>query len=47
MLNEGRQLIQTAPWLMVFPGLAIASVVAIFNLWGDSLRDIMDPRKAN
>ena len=47
MLNEGRQLIQTAPWLMIFPGLAIASVVAIFNLWGDSLRDIMDPRKAN
>ena len=47
MLNEGRQLIQTAPWLIIFPGLAIASVVAIFNLWGDSLRDIMDPRKAN
>ena len=47
MLNEGRQLNQTAPWLMIFPGLAIASVVAIFNLWGDSLRDIMDPRKAN
>ena len=47
MLNEGRQLIQTAPWLMIFPGLAIASVVAIFNLWGDSLRDVMDPRKAN
>ena len=47
MLNEGRQLIQTAPWLMIFPGLAIASVVAIFNLWGDSLRDILDPRKAN
>ena len=47
MLNEGRQLIQTAPWLMIFPGLAIASVVAVFNLWGDSLRDIMDPRKAN
>ena len=47
MLNEGRQLIQTAPWLMIFPGLAIASVVAVFNLWGDSLRDILDPRKAN
>ena len=47
MLNEGRQLIQTAPWLMIFPGLAIASVVAVFNLWGDSSRDILDPRKAN
>ena len=47
MLNEGRQLIQTAPWLMIFPGLAIVIVVAVFNLWGDSLRDIMDPRKVN
>ena len=47
MLNEGRQLIQTAPWLMIFPGLAIVIVVAVFNLWGDSLRDIMDPCKAN
>ena len=47
MLNEGRQLIQTAPWLMIFPGLASVIVVAVFNLWGDSLRDIMDPRKAN
>lgn len=47
MLNEGRQHIQTAPWLMLYPGLAILIVVAIFNLWGDSLRDIMDPQRAN
>lgn len=45
MLNEGRQYIQTAPWLMVYPGLAIFLVVAIFNLWGDSLRDVLDPRQ--
>ncbi len=45
MLNEGRQYIQTAPWLMVYPGLAIFIVVAIFNLWGDSLRDLLDPRQ--
>lgn len=45
MLNEGRQYIQTAPWLMIYPGLAIFIVVAIFNLWGDSLRDLLDPRK--
>ena len=44
MLNEGRQYIQTAPWLMVWPGMAIFLVVAIFNLWGDSLRDILDPQ---
>lgn len=47
MLNEGRQVIQTAPWVMIFPGVAILVVVAIFNLWGDSLRDIMDPQRAN
>lgn len=45
MLNEGRQYIQTAPWLMIYPGVAIFIVVAIFNLWGDSLRDILDPRQ--
>ena len=45
MLNEGRQYIQTAPWLMVYPGAAIFIVVATFNLWGDSLRDVLDPRQ--
>ena len=44
MLNEVRQYIQTAPWLMIYPGMAIFVVVAIFNLWGDSLRDVLDPR---
>lgn len=44
MLNEGRQQLQTAPWLMVFPGLAIFISVVIFNLWGDALRDVLDPR---
>ena len=47
MLNEGRQSLQTAPWLMLFPGAAIVIVVAVFNLWGDALRDYLDPRKAN
>ena len=47
MLNEGRANLLDSPWLMIFPGLAIAFVVSVFNLWGDSLRDIMDPRKAN
>lgn len=44
MLNEGRQQLQTAPWLMIFPGIAIFMTVAIFNLWGDALRDVLDPR---
>lgn len=44
MLNEGRACMQTAPWLMIFPGLAILVVVVVFNMLGDSLRDILDPK---
>lgn len=44
MLNEGRACMQTAPWMMIFPGLAIFVVVVIFNMLGDSLRDILDPK---
>ena len=43
MLSEGRAYLQTAPWMMFFPGLAVFIVVAVFNLLGDSLRDILDP----
>ena len=45
LLNEGRAQFQSAPWLMMFPGLAIFITVVIFNLWGDSLRDVLDPRQ--
>ena len=45
MLNEGRQQLRAAPWLMFFPGLAIFITVVVFNLWGDSLRDVLDPRQ--
>lgn len=45
MLNEGRQQLQTAPWLMIFPGLSIFITVVVFNLWGDALRDVLDPRR--
>lgn len=45
MLNEGRSYIMTAPWLIMFPGVAIFIVVAIFNLLGDSVRDILDPKQ--
>lgn len=44
MLNEGRSCLENAPWMMIFPGLAIFIVVVIFNLLGDSLRDVLDPR---
>lgn len=44
MLNEGRSFMQDAPWMMLFPGLAIFIVVVVFNLLGDSLRDVLDVR---
>ena len=44
MLNEGRNYMQTAPWLMIFPGLAIFITVVVFNMLGDNLRDILDPK---
>ena len=37
MLNEGRACMQSAPWLMIFPGLAIFVVVVVFNMLGDSI----------
>ena len=44
MLNEGRQFIQNAPWMTIFPGAAIFVVVMVFNLLGDAFRDYLDPR---
>ncbi len=46
MLSESRGLAEIAPWLMVFPGLAIMLGVLGFNLLGDGLRDVLDPRAA-
>ena len=43
MLNEGRTYLETAPWISVFPGLAIMAAVLAFNLIGDGLRDVLDP----
>lgn len=45
MLNEGRTYLVKSPWLMVYPGIAIVVVVVVFNLLGDSLRDILDPKQ--
>ncbi|TPM49688.1 ABC transporter permease [Mesorhizobium sp. B2-2-3] len=44
MLSDSRNLMETAPWLMIFPGLAIMISILGFNLLGDALRDILDPR---
>ena len=43
MLNEGRSYMQSAPHLMIFPGLMIMITVLAFNLVGDGLRDAWDP----
>jgi peptide/nickel transport system permease protein len=44
MVSAGRTYIETAWWISVFPGLAIAAVVLAFNLMGDWLRDHLDPK---
>ncbi|MBQ41628.1 MAG: peptide ABC transporter permease [Gemmatimonadetes bacterium] len=44
MLNSGRELLVKAPWVMTFPGLAIFTVALGFNLFGDGLRDALDPK---
>lgn len=44
MLMDGKSVIETAPWLSVYPGLAILITVLGYNLLGESLRDIFDPR---
>jgi peptide/nickel transport system permease protein len=45
MIFEGAHLyLETAPWLTIFPGLALATVVLAFALLGDALRDALDPR---
>ncbi len=44
MIRDGQQFITTKPWICFFPGLAIIITVLGFNLLGDGLRDILDPR---
>ena len=44
MLSEGRKYMQSAPWMIIYPGMMIVLHVMVFNLLGDRLRDILDPR---
>ena len=44
MLSSGRQYMELAPGVTVYPGLAIAITVLAFNFLGDGLRDALDPR---
>ena len=44
MSGEGRNIFVLAPWLVIFPGFAITITVLVFNLFGDTVRDVLDPR---
>jgi ABC-type dipeptide/oligopeptide/nickel transport system permease subunit len=44
MLSQGRAYMRTVPWLVIFPGVAVSLLIMSFNLLGDGLRDVMDPR---
>ncbi|RQD69147.1 MAG: ABC transporter permease [Halanaerobium sp. MSAO_Bac5] len=45
MLNRGQEYLVQAPWMSIFPGLAIVITVLSFNILGDALRDALDPRQ--
>jgi peptide/nickel transport system permease protein len=45
MINEGRADMFGAPWVVVFPALAIAIAIVGFNMLGDGIRDLFDPRR--
>lgn len=44
MLSGGRDYLDTSPFITIFPGLAIFFTVLVFNLFGDGLRDVLDPK---
>jgi peptide/nickel transport system permease protein len=44
MLSTAQATVQIDPWYMLFPGLAIFITVLAFNLFGDGLRDALDPK---
>ena len=46
MMSGGRSMLQTYPWLVLSPGVAIFLTVVIFNLLGDTVRDYMDPKNS-
>lgn len=46
MMSSGRSMLQTYPWIVLSPGIAIFISVVIFNLLGDTIRDYMDPKNS-
>ena len=45
MMSNGRSMLQTSPWVILAPGFAIFITVMVFNLLGDTVRDVLDPRR--
>lgn len=45
MMSNGRSMLQTSPWVILAPGCAIFLTVMVFNLLGDTVRDLLDPRQ--
>ena len=46
MLSEGKNYMYSSPWMLLFPGLVILLNVVIFNLLGDSIQDLMNPKES-
>ncbi len=46
MMSNGRSMLQTSPWVILAPGCAIFITVMLFNLLGDTVRDVLDPRQS-
>lgn len=47
MMSSGRSMLQSYPWLVLSPGVAIFVTVVLFNLLGDTVRDYMDPKNSH
>ena len=47
MLSEGKDYMYSAPWMLMAPGIVILINVIIFNLLGDSIQDLMNPKRKN
>jgi oligopeptide transport system permease protein len=46
LINEGAMRMEESPWLLIFPGLALAVTLFSLNFFGDGLRDALDPRSS-
>ena len=47
MMSSGRSMLQTTPWVILAPGVALTLTVAAFNLFGDKLRDVLAPKQVS